>query len=418
MTDRLDWLATMGTMHRLLHQYREAENYFKQIITIQEQAGVEPSYYPIGQLYAEAGKYVKARPYLYKVLARTNRQTSMRALGHLHYLLFLADSASGDYLGAIRHLSKNKRYDDTLMQQSKVEAIQKYSIEFETERKKAMLREKDKEIALLTTEKKLKEMYAQRLRLIQVTTMAGIAIVIIAGLLFSREYRRKKKDRDTIARMNEALQQSLVEKEWLLKEVHHRVKNNLHTIICLLESQAMYLEKDALRAIEQSQHRIYAMSLIHQKLYQHDDIRSIDISLYLQEFTGYLIDSFDARHIRLSIDVDPIHLPIQQAVPVALIINEAVTNSIKHAFTGISDPEVFISMKKKGEEITLYIADNGKGIDAPPPVESKSLGMQLIRGLSKELKGTLTVLTDRGTALTIRFKEQPIVVTPLELTSL
>ena len=124
----------------------------------------------------------------------------------------------------------------------------------------------------------------------------------------------------------------LAEKEWWLKEVHHRVKNNLHTIICLLESQAMYLEKDALQAIEKSQHRIYAMSLIHQKLYQNEDLQVIDMSVYLEEFIGYLKDSFDTQGIDFIIHVDPVQLNLQQAIPVALIINEGVTNAIKYAF--------------------------------------------------------------------------------------
>ena len=197
----------------------------------------------------------------------------------------------------------------------------------------------------------------------------------------------------------------LAEKEWWLKEVHHRVKNNLHTIICLLESQAMYLEKDALQAIEKSQHRIYAMSLIHQKLYQNEDLQVIDMSVYLEEFIGYLKDSFDTERIDFIIHVDPVQLNLQQAIPVALIINEGVTNSIKYAFENESEPKIWISMSETDEIVKLTIMDNGRGFEMKAEDEGKSLGMQFIKGLSKELKGTVRIETKGGTKLNIEFKK-------------
>jgi two-component sensor histidine kinase len=216
----------------------------------------------------------------------------------------------------------------------------------------------------------------------------------------------KKKANELIAEKNNELQSLLREKEWLLKEVHHRVKNNLHTIICLLESQAMYLEKDALQAIEKSQHRIYAMSLIHQKFYQNEDLQSIDISTYLEEFVGYLKDSFDTQEINFIIEVNPVHLNLQQAIPVALIINEAVTNSIKYAFSNEIMPTIQVSLTEDSDIIHLIISDNGKGFSINEYDEAKSLGLQLIKGLSKELKGAVQIETKRGTKLRIEFKKK------------
>ncbi len=174
-----------------------------------------------------------------------------------------------------------------------------------------------------------------------------MVILLASGGLLYKQYRQKQKSAALIAetnkvisqknqaitQKNEALEQLVTEKEWLLKEVHHRVKNNLHTVICLLESQAAYLESDARQANEVSQQRIYTMSLIHQKIYQSEDIKSIDMSVYLPEFIQYLDDSFGNNlRIHFEVDIDPVQLDISQAVPVALIINEAVTNSIKYAF--------------------------------------------------------------------------------------
>src|SRR5258705_13014161 len=118
-----------------------------------------------------------------------------------------------------------------------------------------------------------------------------------------------RKQNALILEKNQQLEHMLVEKNWLLKEVHHRVKNNLHTVICLLESQAEFLENDALKANEKSQHRIYAMSLIHQKLYQTEDVKTIDMKKYLPEFIQYLSDSFDtSNQIRFQLDIEPLKL--------------------------------------------------------------------------------------------------------------
>jgi len=200
------------------------------------------------------------------------------------------------------------------------------------------------------------------------------------------------------------------EKEWLLKEVHHRVKNNLHTIICLLESQAIYLESDALEAMEKSQNRIYSMSLIHQKLYQSDDIQTIDMASYIPELVQYLKDSFDTLSSRVYFDlkIDKISLTQTIAIPIALIINEAITNSIKYAFPGKSGGEILISLQDENESIKLELADNGIGMNNNiADTDSVSLGLQLIKGLSKEIQGDLKIETAHGVRITIIFKKYP-----------
>ncbi|MCW3109277.1 MAG: hypothetical protein JWQ09_3783 [Segetibacter sp.] len=406
--DSLQWFRTLGSFYRLMKEYAKAEPYYKMRIAIQKRIHDKPDYHGLGQLYVEAGNFVQAKYYLDKALQLVDSTYSMREKTHLHYCLFLADSATGNYLAAIQHLSKNKRYDDTLMKQSKIEAIEKYKTQFETERKEADLKLKDQKISILTKEQLLQDMNLKREKFIRNVAILGSTIILAFSVIFSFQYRRKRRDSDTIARINRELKHSLTEKEWLLREVHHRVKNNLHTIICLLESQAMYLEKDALQAIEKSQHRIYAMSLIHQKLYQNEDLRSIDMSLYLEEFIEYLKDSFDTEKIDFKVMVEPIHLNLQQAIPAALIINEAATNSIKYAFEYEHTPKIWISMTQTGESVKLIIADNGKGFKLNEEDEGKSLGMQLIKGLTKELKGSIHMETKKGTTVSIEFGKEAV----------
>jgi two-component system, sensor histidine kinase PdtaS len=400
-TDSLKWLRQMGSFYRLTKNYGRAETCFKKAMQISQEHNLKLPYYELGQLYVESGNFKKAKFYLEKALQNLDNITTMRTRAHLHYCLFLADSATGNYLSAIRHLSLNKRYDDTVLKQSKIEAVEKYKTQFETEKK-------DAKIVLLIKEQELGEANLKRIRLIKNVTLLGSLVLLVVVSVIYLLYRKNKKNSVTITRINSQLQRSLTEKEWLLKEVHHRVKNNLHTIICLLESQAMFLEKDALLAIEKSQHRIYAMSLIHQKLYQDEGRSTIDMSLYLKEFIGYLKDSFETRHIDFSVQVAHIHLNLQQAIPVALIINEGVTNSIKYAFDNVKAPRICISMVLEDESVKLVIADNGIGFTPREEDEGKSLGLQLIKGLSKELKGTILLQTEKGTRLTVEFKQEPM----------
>ncbi|HKO78963.1 MAG TPA: histidine kinase dimerization/phosphoacceptor domain -containing protein, partial [Chitinophagaceae bacterium] len=321
---------------------------------------------------------------------------------------YKADSALGHPDSALTHYQKFVTLNDSLLNEVKARQISELQIQYETEKK-------DNDIELLTKQDILQKKELRQASVLRNLTLAAVALLIIVVILLYSRFRLKQKANRQlelkqleINQKNEELKNMLAEKEWWLKEVHHRVKNNLHTIICLLESQAMYLEKDALQAIEKSQHRIYAMSLIHQKLYQNEDLQVIDMSIYLEEFIGYLKDSFDAEKIEFIINVEPVQLNLQQAIPVALIINEGVTNAIKYAFTNERDAKIWISMSESDATVELIILDNGRGFELNEESETKSLGIQLIKGLTKELKGTVLIEAKGGTKLSIVFKKGPL----------
>jgi len=178
----------------------------------------------------------------------------------------------------------------------------------------------------------------------------------------------------------------------------------------MLQSQAAYPEDKALKEIENSQHRIYSMSLIHEKLYQSEDIQTIDMALLIPELVEYLRDSFEVTdQIKFGLHVDPIHLNAAQAIPLALIINEALTNSIKYAFPDNRNGEISISMIDLGEVVKLEIADNGVGIkEFSAEREMESMGLQLMRGLSKEMKGDYRFENKNGITITIVFKNDAL----------
>jgi two-component system, sensor histidine kinase PdtaS len=374
-------------------------------------------YVATGDVFIQGQQYAKAKPYLLKALHSESYHPLVVEQALIEYYLFLCDSAEGNYISAIRHLDLNKMLDDSSNKISRNKEIQRLDIQFQTEKKETDLKLKDQNIQLLTQKSQVQQADLHQANLIKDITIAGILLLLAGGGLLFRQYRQKQRasqiissQNELISRKNELLEHLVSEKDWLLKEVHHRVKNNLHTVICLLESQAYYLENDALNAIATTQHRIYAMSLIHQKIYQSEDIKTLDMANYMSEFIQYLRDSFGGlSRIRFMLDIESLTLGVSQAIPVALIVNEAVTNSIKYAFPMNTWGEIAIQLHQTGGQVRLSVSDNGVGIDPEiKNTEPNSLGIQLMKGLSREIYGTFSFESGKGVRILVLFDQDPL----------
>lgn len=242
---------------------------------------------------------------------------------------------------------------------------------------------------------------------------SSIFLVLFIALLYSRfKLKRKTKKqleikRKQIREQNDLNKKLLNEKEWLLKEIHHRVKNNLQIVISLLNTQSAYLDnEDALMAIQNSQHRMHAMSLIHQKLYQSDNVARVDMSWFIDELVLYMKDCFATdKKINFVLDAEKVYLNAAQSVPMGLIINEALNNAIKYAFPLDRKGEVQISLKNTGQNnYELIIADNGIGLPYNfKETKRDSLGMNLMIGLSNQIDGTFDIKNDNGLKIKITF---------------
>jgi len=195
------------------------------------------------------------------------------------------------------------------------------------------------------------------------------------------------------------------QKEWLLAEIHHRVRNNLHTIVSLMESQAVYLKNDALTALEKSQHRIYAMSLIHQNMYCDELIHKVDIVSFIAQLARYIKGSYPLDYqVNIRLDIEPVQVNMTQAIPLALIMNEIITNAILHAFKKTGKGEISVSMHQTDDRVKLIISDNGIGIDLKEKkTRAETLGMVLINGLSEDINGEIIIENKQGTSVTLVF---------------
>lgn len=201
---------------------------------------------------------------------------------------------------------------------------------------------------------------------------------------------------------------SLQEKEVLLKEIHHRVKNNLQIISSLLNLQSGQVQDDvALDLLRDSQNRVRSMALIHEKLYQSPNLARIDFADYIRHLSRYLFQSYDAyaAGIGLEIEAEEAFLNIDTAVPCGLILNELVSNALKHGFGNGRSGQITIQLKADTHgRYRLIVADNGIGF--PPHLDyrqASTLGLQLVNTLVGQLMGTFIVNHDTGTAITIAF---------------
>ncbi|MGK7368640.1 MAG: PAS domain-containing sensor histidine kinase [Candidatus Halalkalibacterium sp. M3_1C_030] len=223
-------------------------------------------------------------------------------------------------------------------------------------------------------------------------------------IAYVRDISEQKKNEQTI-------KASLKEKETLLAEIHHRVKNNLAIISGLLEMQTFNAEGDIVNELRESQSRIQSIAMVHEKLYQSDSFTDIPFSTYIDELFRFIGDTFntEGRKMKIEKNIENVSLDVSQAIPCGLILNELITNSYKHAFTDIDTntetPTIAVTLKKVKGLIKLEVADNGKGL--PPKFEinqSTSLGTTLIRTLVQQLNGELDVSSDHGACFSISFK--------------
>ncbi|MBW4660174.1 MAG: MEKHLA domain-containing protein [Drouetiella hepatica Uher 2000/2452] len=203
------------------------------------------------------------------------------------------------------------------------------------------------------------------------------------------------------------VQASLKEKEVLLKEIHHRVKNNLGVVDGLLQMQARRSpHPQVVETLKESQNRIASIALVHEKLYGSKDLANIDFAQYIADLTAHLFDSYNTHssQIKLITQIDDIPLDIDTAIPCGLIINELVSNALKYAFPK-AQGEIHVTFRQHEDQlISLTVRDNGIGLPSGFNLkQTKTLGMSLIRGLVKQIQGTLEISGGSGTTVTLRF---------------
>ncbi len=205
----------------------------------------------------------------------------------------------------------------------------------------------------------------------------------------------------------EALKGSLLEKEVLLKEVHHRVKNNLQIISSLLSLQAVKTEDHASSvALHESQNRVRTMALVHEKLYRSKYLASIDFAEYLRDLATFLMQSYSQidHNVSLRLNCQPLALAVDTAIPCGLLVNELIANCLKHAYPPHAEGILEILLSQEDGMATLTIRDNGKGLPLGINLDDgETLGLQLVSHLTRQLGGSISAESNGGTTFILRF---------------
>jgi two-component sensor histidine kinase len=405
-------------------QFPKASRYVKELRKVLQTIPADnPSllmaaYNALAYYYSETNHIELAYHYtdLYAALAhKLNYVEGITAADDRYYRLVKLDHRSRPN---ISQFFKDQEIRDSAY--NKIKSYQMFLLDMENE-----TLDKNRHIDSLTVEAKVKEIRIKKNQLIQRGTVFGsILLLIITGLIYSR-YRLKQRSnalltlqKQEIDNKNIALQQLIMdknellrdkdellsEKDLLFKEVNHRIKNNLQSVMLLLENQAAMLEGEAFDAINISRHRIYAMSLIHDKLIESSKLKSINMRLFLPQLVEHIRDSFEGpTQIDIKINVQELIIDVSLALPLVLIVNEAVTNAFKYAFADQKKGEVSISLDMINEQIRLEIADNGKGMDMNANNKKNSgMGLSLMRGLCEDIGAKIIFKKSTGTRILIQ----------------
>lgn len=216
------------------------------------------------------------------------------------------------------------------------------------------------------------------------------------GLVFREQLEER-------ARVEAQIRQSLREKELLLEEIHHRVKNNLQIMSSLFSLQTRFTQDpEALKILKDSQSRIRSMALIHEKLYHGNDLEHIDFKDYLQTLTSYLAHLYSGARAKIRLEVPPVLLDMDTAIPLGILVTELVSNALKHAFPEGRSGEILVTFSQQGAQTVLSVSDDGIGIKRKPDFKkAKTLGWHLIKTLTGQLRGRLELDVDQGTRVKI-----------------
>jgi two-component sensor histidine kinase len=235
----------------------------------------------------------------------------------------------------------------------------------------------------------------QHLRL---SLLAGLSSALLLGSLAFFLYRKQRKKNIIIAKQAEEL-------ETLMKEIHHRVKNNLQVISSLLDLQSMTIkDTKAASAIKESKNRVQSMALIHQNLYNVGNIKGINMQDYIQNLARSLFDSYNIQPDKISLktDIDPLSLDVDTVIHIGLTLNELISNALKYAFNEQESGEITVIFKMEDNNLLLKVRDNGKGFKNSYDNQGNSFGFKIIRAFAQKLKAKLDVFNNDGACVEMR----------------
>lgn len=398
-----DQFALLYDQYNLGNIYRKIENYplalaytekaWEGAKKVGSRAIINYSQTLLGSIYMKLDQTRKGIDLLNELIESGAIQSTVD-LSDIHANLYLGYKEIGDISSAFHHLEIYHELSDSLLNQNITQQINSLEIEYQTEKTR-------QELALANSEKEIAELKLDSFRF-RLYFLSGVLLLISGLLYYLYRLNRQVKDQNLI------ITRSLEEKEVLLKEIHHRVKNNLQVISSILSLQSKSEDDpNVISALKLGQNRVRSMALIHQNLYEENNLTGIEVKQYFDKLTRSLFHSYNIspHRIRLETDIQDLHLDVETVIPLGLIVNELITNSLKYAFPGDLEGTIKVKLQESNGTLHLDVTDDGIGWEQLPEKTGKSFGYRLINAFKQQLKAQLDIDSTNGTSVHMLIRE-------------
>lgn len=371
-----------------LQKYRESELLEKEFASPNQMSITSGA---IGECLFHLGQYKEGLKRMEENLPYYRESNSLHRLKPLYSRLSQAYQHLNQFEKALLYKQEELDALDLLQDQQQDAIVQEMELKYESDKK-------ENEISFLSSQNELTALKLNTARNRNWAFGLGLLIFGLLSLFLYSLYKRIAKQKAIIQIANE-------DKDTLLREIHHRVKNNLQVISSLLALQSKYIQDDnAIDALKQGQDRVQSMALIHQDLYQTDNLKGVNTQDYFIQLVDNLFDSYNISEdeIFLKMDVDPLMLDVDTMIPLGLVMNELVSNSLKHAFVKKQGGNIHVSLKEKDSILLFEVKDNGSGIGSLDEIEGKSFGYELIKAFAQKLKADITIQHEQGFGMQLK----------------
>ncbi len=357
-----------------------------------------------GMGYQLSNNHIEAIKHLEKSLTLVQANNFREKLVRVSSILGKSYAATGNSEKLEELLVTALVTKDSSYNQDMAISIAEMEIRYESELKEQKLAEAD-------AQNLLKEKYISEVKLrnnwLILLLIVGLSLAVSSFWLLQRSRKSAKE----LTEKNTELATLLEQKKILLKEIHHRVKNNLQTVSSLLNLQTRSSDNPIVKkAMVEGQTRLKSISLLHQKLYQHDELTKIEMDDYINDLAQYIIKNFNLlnKHISLKTDANQIALDLDTAIPLGLILNELITNTIKHSFKDIDEGEIEVSITRldTDKHFELKVSNNGEGLSNDIDIDKlPSMGLKLVKSLSRQIHGNFNAYIDDKANFVVQFTE-------------
>ena len=379
-------IGNLGLIHSKQGKNRQAIDELKKSIEIlsplEDYYSISVYQSEIGKIFISEGDVTEGENLLKQSLELAKKQKIKEQICEISRYLSEYYESQKMFIQALVFRKQYETYHDSIVNSDNIRKIDQLHAQYQLEKKQA-----DIDILELTNKEKKKEIYF---------LFTSLLILMVLFIFLFSVWQLKRKAYNTLQKQKTIIEKSEQEKSLLLRELNHRVKNNLQMVSSLLSLQAFELKgHPAAEALKISKYRIEALLLIHQKLYNNNLHSEINLKEYIEELARGLVFNF-GKKVNLDLSVSQIITPFEQAIHIGLIINELVTNSLKYAYGNTENPNLQINAFESDNTIQLIVADNGSGITDTDFDKSQSLGIKLVRSLIEQLNGDYWLENSNG----------------------